>query len=130
MEVVHKRCCGVDIHKRTVVACLVTPGKRGQPQREVRSFSTMTRGLLELGDWLGEAGCTHVAMESTGSFWKPIHNLLEDSSTFLLVNSQHLKAVAGAQDGREGRPVDRRPVAAWTAAPASLPPGRCGSCGS
>jgi transposase len=95
MEVVHERCCGLDIHKRSVVACLITPGKRGQPQREVRTFSTMTRGLLELADWLQAADCTHVAMESTGSFWKPIHNLLEDSFTLLVVNAQHLKAVPG-----------------------------------
>src|SRR3989304_6217445 len=76
MEVVHERCCGLDIHKRTVVACLLRPGQGGQPEREVRSFSTMTRGLLELADWLQTAGCTHVAMASTGSFWKPLYNLL------------------------------------------------------
>jgi len=95
MEVAHERCCGLDVHKRIVVACLLTPGTRGQPAREVRSFSTMTGGLLELADWLGAAGCTHVAMESTGSFWKPIYNILEDSFTLLLVNAQHLKAVPG-----------------------------------
>jgi transposase len=95
MEVVHQRCCGLDIHKRTVVACLLIPGRRGQPEREVRSFSTTTRGLLELMDWLGSAGCTHVAMESTGSYWRPIYNILEDSFTLLLANAQHLKAVPG-----------------------------------
>lgn len=95
MEVVHERCCGLDIHKRTVVACLLTPGERGQPRREVRSFGTTTRSLLELGDWLAAAGCTHVAMESTGSYWKPIHNLLEGGFTLLVVNAQHLKAVPG-----------------------------------
>lgn len=95
MEVVHERCCGLDIHKRTVVACLLTPGERGQPWREVRSFSTTTRGLLELADWLQAAGCTHIAMESTGSYWKPIHNLLEGSFSLLVVNAQHLKAVPG-----------------------------------
>ena len=71
MEDVHERCCGLDIHMRTVVACLLTPGLRGQPQREVRSLSTMTRGLLEIGDWLEAGGCTHVTMESTGSYWRP-----------------------------------------------------------
>ncbi|HLC30237.1 MAG TPA: IS110 family transposase [Dehalococcoidia bacterium] len=95
MEVVHERCCGLDIHKRTVVACLLRPGQGGQPEREVRSFSTMTRGLLELADWLQTAGCTHVAMASTGSFWKPLYNLLEGSFELLLVNAQHLKAVPG-----------------------------------
>ena len=93
MEVVHQRCCGLDVHKRTVVACLITPDQGGQPRREVRSFSTMPRGLLELGDWLNGAGCTQVAMESTGSFWKPIYSILEDSFSLLLVNAQHLKAV-------------------------------------
>jgi transposase len=95
MEVVHERCCGFDIHKKTIVACLLTPGQGGQTHREVRSFGTTTRSLLELGDWLQAAGCTHVAMESTGSYWKPIYNLLEDSFTLLLVNAQHLKAVPG-----------------------------------
>jgi transposase len=95
MEVVHERCCGLDIHKKTVVACLLTPGERGQPRREVRSFGTTTRALLELGDWLQAVGCTHVAMESTGSYWKPIHNLLEGSFTLLVVNAQHLKSVPG-----------------------------------
>ena len=95
MEVVHQHCCGLDIHKRTVVSCLLMPGSRGWPQREVRSFSTTTGGLLELTDWLEAAGCTHVAMESTGSYWRPIYNILEDSFTLLLVNAQHLKAVPG-----------------------------------
>lgn len=95
MEVVHERCCGLDIHKKVIVGCLLTPGERGQPRREVRSFGATTRALLELGDWLQAAGCTQVAMESTGSYWKPIYNLLEGSFTLLLVNAQHLKAVPG-----------------------------------
>jgi len=95
MEVVHERCCGLDVHKKTVVACLVTPGRGGQPTREVRTFSTMTRELLALSDWLLEAGCTHAAMESTGSYWKPVYNLLEGSFELLVVNAQHMKAVPG-----------------------------------
>lgn len=95
MEVVHECCCGLDVHKRVVVACLNTSGQGRQAHREVRSFSTMTRGLLDLGDWLAAAGCTHVAMESTGAYWKPIYNLLEGSFELLLVNAQHLKAVPG-----------------------------------
>jgi transposase len=77
MEVVYARCCGLDLHKRTVVACLLTPGPRGKPTKEVRTFGTMTDDLLALADWLTAAGCTHVAMESTGVLWKPIFNLLE-----------------------------------------------------
>src|SRR6266700_3929 len=95
MEVVHERCCGLDVHKKTVVACLVTPGRGGQPTREVRTFSTMTRELLALSDWLRQAGCTHAAMESTGSYWKPVYNLLEGSFELLVVNAQHMKAVPG-----------------------------------
>lgn len=95
MEVAHERCCGLDVHKRVVVACMLTPGKRGHPDREVRSFSTVTRSLLELADWLEASGCTHVAMESTGSFWKPIYNLMEGQFTLLVVNAQHMKAVPG-----------------------------------
>lgn len=95
MEVVYERCCGVDVHKRMVVACLLTPGAAGRPRREVRTFGTATRQLLDLADWLAAAGCTHVAMESTGSYWKPVYNLLESTFDLLLVNAQHLKAVPG-----------------------------------
>ena len=68
MDVVFERCCGLDIHKRTVVACLIVPGPTGAPTKEVRSFGTMTDELLQLADWLAAAGCTHVAMESTGVY--------------------------------------------------------------
>ena len=97
MEALYARCCGLDLHKRTVVACLVTPGSDGQGQatKEIRTFGTMTDELLALGDWLAEAGCTHVAMEGTGVYWKPIYNLLEDRFTLVLVNAQHIKAVPG-----------------------------------
>ena len=95
MEVVYERCCGLDIHKKVVVACLVTPGAGAKPMKEIRSFGTMTADLLELSDWLLAAGCTHVAMESTGVYWKPIYNLLEDQFNLLLVNAQHIKAVPG-----------------------------------
>jgi transposase len=95
MEVVYERCAGLDIHKQTVVACRITPGPRGAAQKEVRSFGTMTEQLLELADWLGAAGVTQVAMESTGVYWKPVWNLLEDQFTLLLANAQHIKAVPG-----------------------------------
>src|SRR5205814_392105 len=95
MDVVYPRCCGLDLHKRTVVACLLTPGPRGKPAKEVRTFGTMTDDLLALADWLLAAGCTHVAMESTGVLWKPVFNLLEGSLALLLVNAHHVKAVPG-----------------------------------
>lgn len=90
MEVIFSRCCGLDIHKRIVMACAVTP-----QGRETRIFGTMTKDLLKLKQWLLELGVTHVAMESTGVYWKPIYNILEDSFTLLVVNARHLKAVPG-----------------------------------
>lgn len=95
MDVVYERCCGLDVHKQTVVACVLVAHEAGPPAKEVRTFGTMTADLLALADWLGEAGVTHVAMESTGVYWKPIWNLLEDQFTLLLVNARHIKAVPG-----------------------------------
>ena len=83
------------MHKKRVVACLLTPGPEGTPRKEVRTFGTMTEDLLALGDWLMAAGCTHVAMESTGIYWKPISNLLEGQFELLVVNARHMKAVPG-----------------------------------
>jgi transposase len=76
MDVVHVRCCGIDVHKRTVVACLLASNSGGALSKQVRTFGTMTQDLLCLADWLTTAGCTHVAMESTGVYWKPVYNLL------------------------------------------------------
>jgi transposase len=95
MQVVYERCCGLDVHKATVVACRITPGADGQPTKAIRTFGTMTADLLALGDWLAEAGCTHVALESSGVYWKPLYNLLEDRFALRLVNAQHIKAVPG-----------------------------------
>ena len=95
MDVVYERWCGLDVHKKTVVACLIAPGPGGGPTPEVRTFGTMTDDLLALGDWLAEAGCTPVAMESTGVYWKPVWNLLEGQFELLLVNAQRIKAVPG-----------------------------------
>ena len=95
MDIVYERCCGLDIHKKTVVACLIIPGSSRKTQKAIRTFGTMTDDLLVLADWLAEHEVTHVAMESTGVYWKPIWNLLEDRFELLLVNAQHLKAVPG-----------------------------------
>jgi transposase len=95
MDVIYSRCCGLDIHKKTVVACLISSAQGQQPQKEVRTFRTMTTELLALADWLQAAGCTHVAMESTGVYWRPVYNLLEGVFTLLVVNAQHIKAVPG-----------------------------------
>jgi transposase len=95
MEIVYERCSGFDVHKKTVVVCLITPDERGQRHKEIRTFRTMTKDLLELLDWLQERGCTHIAMESTGVYWKPLYNLFEGHFELLLVNAQHIKAVPG-----------------------------------
>jgi transposase len=96
MDVLHQRCCGVDVHKASVVACLLVAEPGRVPRKEVRTFGTMTEDLLALVDWLVGAGCTHVAMESTGSFWKPLYNLLEGVlAEVLVVNAAHIKQVPG-----------------------------------
>ncbi|HEX2262938.1 MAG TPA: IS110 family transposase [Pseudonocardiaceae bacterium] len=95
MDIIYERCCGLDIHKRSVVACLIVPGPAGTPHKEIRTFGTMTDDLLALADWLGEHAVTHVAMESTGVYWQPIYNLLEGSFALVLVNARHIKAVPG-----------------------------------
>ncbi|MEW6425529.1 MAG: IS110 family transposase [Bacillota bacterium] len=94
-EVLYERCCGLDVHKKQITACLITPGPDGRSQKEVRTFGTMTKDLLSLHDWLTANQCTHVAMESTGVYWKPVYNILEGSFNLLLVNAQHIKAVPG-----------------------------------
>ena len=92
MEVVHEVCCGLDVHKKSVTACVLWASGR---RRQTRAFGTFTHELLELGDWLRACGVTHVAMESTGVYWKPVWNLLEGQFEVLLVNAQHIKAVPG-----------------------------------
>jgi transposase len=95
MQVTYARCCGLDVHLNSVVACRLIAGPDGKCTAVVRTFGTMTRDLLQLADWLRESGVTHVAMESTGVFWKPIWNILEPQFQILLVNARHLKQVPG-----------------------------------
>ena len=95
MRIVYARCCGLDVHKKSISACLLTPDDHGGTQQQVRRFGTMTRDLLELSDWLASNQVTHVAMESTGVYWKPVWNIFEGIFTVLLVNAQHVKAVPG-----------------------------------
>ncbi len=95
IQVIHPCCCGVDVHKQEIQACLLRTTASGAVQQEQRTFSTMTEDLLELLDWLLAAGCTHVAMESTGIYWKPLYNLLDGAVEVLVVNAQHIKAVPG-----------------------------------
>ena len=96
MDVVYSRCAGLDIHKKTVVACVIVPGPKGKPHKTIRTFGTMTGDLQASGDWLTAEEVSHVAMESTGVYWQPIWNLLEERSfVLLLVNAHHIKQVPG-----------------------------------
>ena len=94
MEVIHSRCAGLDVHQKTVVACArVVEGR--SVQQDVRTFSTTTAGLLELSDWLSGHGCTHVVMESTGVYWKPVWYVLEGAFELVLANAGHVRNVPG-----------------------------------
>jgi len=95
MEVKYERCCGLDVHKKTVVACVIVPGADGQAAKETRTFETMTEDLEALSRWLEACGVTHVAMESTGVYWKPVYNLLDGRFEVLVVNPEHVKALSG-----------------------------------
>ena len=95
MHGVSAHCCGWDVHKKTIPACLLISGARGKEQHEIRRFGTMTRDLLALADWLQSQQVTHGAMESTGVYWKPVWNILDGQVEVVLVNAQHIKAVPG-----------------------------------
>lgn len=95
MEVLYRGCAGLDVHKDSVKACLRKLGPKGGRQSEIQTFGTTTREILRMADWLSAAQCTHVAMESTGVYWKPIYNVLEGSFEVLLVNAAHIKQVPG-----------------------------------
>jgi transposase len=95
MELVIARCAGLDVHQATVVATVRTPDDRGGRRRTTETFGTMTPDLLALREWLQAHGVTHVALESTGVYWKPVYYVLEDAFTLLLINMQDLKRVPG-----------------------------------
>lgn len=95
MEVLYERCCGLDVHKNTVVACMMITPLNGRVKKTVRTFGTTTAEILALRDWVDEQQVSHLALESTGIFWRPLYNLLEDGHTILLVNAHHIKSVPG-----------------------------------
>lgn len=95
MEPIVERCCGLDVHQATVVACMLVGGAHQRPRKEVRSFGTKTRELMDLRDWLRENGCTRVGMEATGIYWKPVHAVLEDDFEIVVGNAHHIKNVPG-----------------------------------
>jgi transposase len=95
MDVVNERCAGLDVHKKSVMACVRTIEEGGKVRKVVREFDTMTSGLRNLGEWMTAQGVTRVAMESTGVYWKPVFNVLEGQFDLLLCNAYHIKQVPG-----------------------------------
>ena len=95
MDIMVQRCAGVDVHKKRVSVCVRRVGPSGKVTSKVREFGTMTKDILAMGDWLDQLEVTDVAMESTGVYWKPLWNLLEDSFTLLLCNPREVKQVPG-----------------------------------
>lgn len=95
MQPILKSCCGIDVHKETIKACIAKGPLDKPPKFEIKTFSTMTSDLLKLKDWLRQNKVEAVAMESTGVYWKPIFNILEDEFSIVLANPQHLKKVPG-----------------------------------
>lgn len=92
MEVLYKQCCGIDIHKDMLMACVIMDIRK----KEIRQFGTMTEDILQLVQWLKDTNCEMVAMESTGNYWKPVYNILEDKGVpIIVVNAQHIKGVPG-----------------------------------
>src|SRR5207248_11335819 len=101
MQTLIERGCGLDGHQATVVACLLMVRRDGKVQKQMRTFGTTTRELVGLREWLLSEGCTHVAMESTGVYWKPIYAILEGALEIVVANAQHIKKVPGRKtDGR------------------------------
>jgi transposase len=95
MEVIYPPCCGLDVHKKSITACVLWAEAQGKSRKEKKTFGTFTHDLLQLADWLAERGVTHLAMESTRVYWKPVWNILAEQFEALLVNAQHMKAVPG-----------------------------------
>jgi hypothetical protein len=98
MDVLHERCAGLDVHQETVVCCLLISEPDGRCRKEFRTFGAMTGYLEALRDWLIEHGVTHVAMESTGVFLKPVHAVLEGHVEVMVSNAQHIRNGFGRRD--------------------------------
>lgn len=95
VRIIHPVCCGLDVHKKKISACLITVDNLGVERHEIREFKTFTKDLFELRDWLLANNCPIVAMESTGVYWRPVHNVLEGLMAVILVNARHIKNVPG-----------------------------------
>ena len=99
MEVVYSRCCGLDVHKKSISACVIIR-EHGKAEKLERRFGTFTRELEEMAEWLTELEVTHVVMEATGVYWKPVWNVLEGRFDLMLVNPEHIKALSGKKYDR------------------------------
>lgn len=95
MEILYPKCAGMDVHQETIVACTLITNEDGQVERETRTFKTMTKDLFELLNWLETKGVTHIAMESTGIYWKPVYNILEGYFAVTLANAHRIRNVPG-----------------------------------
>ena len=95
MEAIIERCCGLDVHKDTVVACVLIGPAEGRARKEIRTYGTTTTQLEQMRDWLGQVGCTHVGMESTGVYWMPVYAVLEEHFQLIVGNAAHMKNVPG-----------------------------------
>jgi len=95
LEVMFTHCAGLDVHKKSVTVCVLVPGKNGKVRRVFKTFGTTTKALREMKAWLLDLGVTHVAMESTGVYWKPVYNILHGEIEVWVVNAQHIKQVPG-----------------------------------
>lgn len=122
MDAILERCAGLDVHQETVVACVLTGPLNKKPHQEIRTFGTTTKELLQLHDWLLEQACTHVAMESTGVYWKPVWNLLEDTFELLLANPQRIKNVPGKKTDMKDAAWIAKLLRCGLIAPSFVPP--------
>jgi transposase len=95
MEAIIERCCGIDVHKKTITVCLMIGAAGKTPSKTIKTFSTMTQDLLACRQWLVSEGCTHAVLESTGVYWKPLFNVLEEVIEVVLANARHIKNVPG-----------------------------------
>ena len=95
IQIVHPVCCGLDVHKKKISACLITIDEHGEKQYDIKEFGTFTNDLLEMKKWLTDNSCPVLAMESTGVYWRPVHNVIEGFMEVILVNARHIKNVPG-----------------------------------
>ena len=95
VQIIHPICCGIDVHKKEISACLITVDTDGNEKYEIKKFSTFTDELIKFKNWLIEENCPVAAMESTGVYWQPIHNILESHMEIFLLNARHIKNVPG-----------------------------------